>query len=70
MISQNFKTPTLFFVVNGSQYLYYNKAMVKGGYHFKEGKEGASTFSRYQVKKVLKYLKQHGHYTCKKKKVR
>jgi len=70
MTQQQTKIKTFFLIRNGESWLYYNKALFKGGYYFKPEKVGAVMLDREKADKVLKYLKQHGFYDCVKNKVR
>lgn len=64
------KVPTLFFVKDGPLFLYYNKALIKGGYYFKSKKEGAATFTRKKAEKIVVYLKKAGYLSARKTKIR
>lgn len=62
------KSKSGFYVLNGKdQYLYYNKAWFRGGYHFKDGKTGAAKFTRPEAERVISYLKGNGHLDVRKK---
>ena len=43
------------------EFLYYNGALIGGGYHFKAGKHGATIFDKQKKNRVLKYLRENGH---------
>lgn len=59
-----------YLIKNGTQYLYYNKALFKGGYHFKDGKVGATVFTKEKAKRVIAYLKRKGFFEVERKRVK
>lgn len=64
------KQKSFFLIQDGTKYLYWNKAIFSRGYHWKEGKQGATTFDRAKSKRVIKYLKSKGYTEVRKVKVR
>lgn len=61
---------TRYLIRNGEKYLYWNKAFLSRGFHWKDGREGASIFDRHNAEICIKELKRQGSYNVVKEKVK
>lgn len=64
------KMLTRYLIRDGKKYLYWNKAFLARGLHWKDGREGASIFDRHNAEICLKELKRQGYFNVAKERIK
>jgi len=61
-IEQLKRSPSLFLIrLKGTkEYLYYNDTLLSKNYKFKEGKIGATTFTKQKKNRIITYFRREG----------